>query len=113
MKITIKGLNSLSDKLDKVAAVNMQAGLLKGSLRVERTAKELVPVDTGTLRNSITHDVKENSATVGTSISYAPDVEFGIGQPAQAFLTPALQLNIEDIKQDIINDIQKQLGGIT
>jgi len=113
MKITLKGFESLSNKLDKVADVYPTQGLLKGALRVERTAKELVPVDTGMLRNSITHTADMKSARVGTSLSYAPDVEFGTSvQRAQPFLNPALALNRQDIVDDISEDIQKQLGGI-
>ena len=113
MNIFIKGIDSLSNKLDKVAAVSANAGILKAALRIERTAKELVPVDTGTLRNSITHVVDNNTAKVGTSIEYAPDVEYGTSsQKAQPFLGPALTLNRKDIEQDIADDIRNQLGGI-
>lgn len=37
---------------------------------------ELVPVDTGRLRGSITHEVRENSVIVGTNVEYAAAVEF-------------------------------------
>jgi HK97 gp10 family phage protein len=50
--------------------------------QAEGYAKDLAPVDTGALRNSITHKVvdSEPSAYIGTNMEYAPYVEFGTGQ---------------------------------
>ena len=51
-------------------------------LAAEDYAKRLCPVDTGNLRNSITHtvDTAEKSAYVGTNSEYAVYVEMGTGQ---------------------------------
>lgn len=43
---------------------------------VEGHAKEYSPVDTGNLRNSITHEPGEDCEYVGTNVEYAPYVEF-------------------------------------
>ena len=50
-------------------------------LVAEGYAKKLCPVDTGNLRNSITHTVDEgeNSAYIGTNTKYAAYVELGTG----------------------------------
>lgn len=48
-------------------------------LAAEGYAKNLCPVDTGVLRNSIAHTVQDNSVYVGTNVEYAPYVEFGTG----------------------------------
>lgn len=50
-------------------------------LVAEGYAKKLCPVDTGNLRNSITHTVDEgeNSAYIGTNTEYAAYVELGTG----------------------------------
>ena len=47
----------------------------------ESIAAGLCPVDTGNLRNSITHTVKkgEKAAYIGTNVEYAPYVELGTG----------------------------------
>ena len=47
-------------------------------IEAEGDVKELVPVDTGRLRNSITHAVDEGGkyAIVGTNVEYAESVEF-------------------------------------
>lgn len=57
-------------------------GLEKCGMVAESYAKEKCPVDTGQLRNSITHKVVEDDKTVyiGTNMEYAPYVELGTGQ---------------------------------
>lgn len=54
-------------------------GLTLGCLVIERNAKQGAPVDTGNLRNSITHKVEEDTGYVGTNCDYAPYVEIGTG----------------------------------
>lgn len=63
-------------------------------LAAEGYAKKACPVDTGNLRNSITHAVEsgEDAVYVGTNVEYAPHVELGTRrQDAQPFLRPAAQ----------------------
>ena len=48
--------------------------------KVESYAKGLAPVDTGALRNNITHTVEGDTAVVGSAIHYAPYVELGTGR---------------------------------
>lgn len=50
--------------------------------QAEGYAKDLVPVDTGNLRNGISHKVDsgEPAAYIGTNSEYAAYVEFGTGQ---------------------------------
>lgn len=66
-------LNNLDRVLD-VGEVLEEACLL-----VENTAKQYCPVDSGQLRNSITHQVTGNIGYIGTNVEYAPYVEFGTG----------------------------------
>lgn len=49
-------------------------------LSAERFAKAETPVDTGRLRNSITHalDMGENAVYIGTNVEYAPAVEMTV-----------------------------------
>ena len=56
--------------------------LEKCGLTAEGYAKKLCPVDTGNLRNSITHtvDEEEPSAYIGTNNEYAAYVELGTGK---------------------------------
>ena len=59
--------------------------------KAESYAKRLCPVDTGNLRNSITHQqMDENTEVIGTNVEYAPYVELGtIHMGARPYLRPA------------------------
>ncbi len=67
---------------------------------VERTAKQIVPIKTGTLKRSITHVTQKTKAIVGSNLSYAPHIEMGTTKhAAQPYLRPALMANIDKIKR--------------
>lgn len=64
-------------------------------IKAEKYAKARCPVGTvestgikgyrgGTLRNSITHMVNDNTVSIGTNVEYAPYVELGTGPYFQA-----------------------------
>ena len=69
----------------KEVSAAIKAALLRGlekcGLVAEGYAKKLCPVDTGNLRNSITHvvDEQEPAAIIGTDNEYAAYVELGTG----------------------------------
>lgn len=69
----------------KEISAEIKAALLRGlekiGLVAEGYAKKLCPVDTGNLRNSITHvvDEQEPAAIIGTDNEYAAYVELGTG----------------------------------
>lgn len=66
-------------------------GLEKIGLVAEGYAKKLSPVDTGRLRNSISHAVDSNDAYIGTNVEYAAYVELGTRKSrAQPYLIPAV-----------------------
>lgn len=97
LNIRVTGFDSLNRKLviypADVAEV-VRREIKSAALNIESTAKQLAPVDTGRLRNSITHDIRDNGhvAVIGTNVEYAPFVEFGTRRaPAQPFLFPAFQ----------------------
>lgn len=70
-------------------------------LLAEGYAKMLCPVDTGNLRNSITHDRGgEDFEVVGTNVEYAPYVEYGTSRmKAQPYIKPAVEEHAEEYKQ--------------
>lgn len=85
----------IQDNTDEVAAA-IGAAIARGleaiGLQAEGYAAQKCPVDTGRLRNSITHMRINNDAYIGTSIEYAPYVEYGTSrQKAQPFLRPAAE----------------------
>lgn len=68
-------------------------------LQAEGYAKLKAPVDTGRLRNSLTHQVEasEEAVYIGTAVEYAPYVEFGTRRSkAQPFLEPAVMDHLDE-----------------
>lgn len=59
----------------------LNAALEECGLIAEGYAKENCPVDTGNLRNSITHQVnaEEGEMIIGSAVEYAPYIELGTG----------------------------------
>lgn len=78
MQIT---LEDHSDEVYKELEAACQLALEKCGMVAEGYAKKLCPVDTGNLRNSITHMVSdsEKAAYIGTNSEYAVYVECGTG----------------------------------
>lgn len=75
----------LHDHSDEVLAALQEAAeraLEKCGLVPEGYAKRLAPVDTGNLRNSITHkvDPEEPAVYIGTNSEYGAYVELGTGK---------------------------------
>lgn len=69
-------------------------------MQAENYAKLLCPVDTGNLRNSITHEQGgENFEVVGSNVFYAPYVEYGTSRSkAQPYLKPAVEDHVQEYK---------------
>ena len=64
-------------------------------------AKDLVPVDTGALKESITLEIEQSQATISSSLEYATPVEYGTSrQAAQPYMRPAAE------------EVRRQLPGI-
>ena len=83
------------DNAQRIAEAIDQAlakALEEAGLVAEGYAKKACPVDTGRLRNSITHQVRpsEKSVYIGTNVEYAPYVELSTSRTkGQPFLRPA------------------------
>lgn len=79
MKITLE--DHSAEVLEALESA-CQRALEKCGLVGEGYAKKLCPVDTGNLRNSITHmiDEQESAAYIGTNVEYAAYVELGTGK---------------------------------
>jgi HK97 gp10 family phage protein len=110
MATAIINLSSLLSKLTKLENIESEVkkGIQKGALRVEASAKDLCPVETGNLRASIKTEVAELEAAVGTNVNYAEYVELGTNKmAAQPYLYPALASN----KQKILEDVAKAIKG--
>lgn len=68
------------DGLDKWANIDLTNAMELIGIDVENNARIHCPVDTGILRNSITHQLQSNNEVeIGTNLFYAPFVELGTG----------------------------------
>lgn len=107
------GITVNQDNREQWARMFNQAlakGLEEVGLTAEGYAKKKCPVDTGRLRNSITHVVRasEKAVYIGTSVSYAPYVELGTRHmKARPYLRPAASGH-RDVYKGIL---KKNLGG--
>ena len=82
-------------------------------LQAEKHAKEALTkqgaVDTGRLRNSVTHQViSETAVAVGTSVEYAPYIEFGTSKMnARPYIKPAVENYQNEYKIIIENELRR------
>lgn len=93
--------------LTRLNGWDIHVALEQMGLVAERYAKQLCPVDTGRLRNSITHQVSlgESAVYIGTNVEYAPYVELGTHrQKAQPYIRPAITNHADEYRK-IINDV--------
>lgn len=91
LHLTIPALNNLIQRFkgaDKIVTEELATAGKRAGFLVERQAKQFAPVDTGTLRRSITSTGSPFGTTVaplavttlvGTNVPYARAVEFGRG----------------------------------
>lgn len=85
-RITVEGLDRVVARLQDMQlwAGPLRKGLDKAGFIVESEAKKNAPVDRGTLRASIAHEVEQATVPryvkVGSNLHYAPLMEFGTGR---------------------------------
>lgn len=80
----IEFIDNSAKVLEEFEAACLRA-LERCGMQAEGYAKDLTPVDTGNLRNSISHKVddREKSVYIGTNNKYAAYVELGTGKYAE------------------------------
>ena len=80
-KMDVKFIDNSEEIKDNMKNALLRA-LEKIGMTAEKYAKRLCPVDTGNLRNSITHRVDEGepAAYIGSDTEYAAYVELGTGK---------------------------------
>lgn len=91
--IKIEGLEALADGLaKKVDLHDVRALIAYHTAEMQQTAQMVVPVDTGTLKRSITSQITDGGLTgeVEPHTDYAAYVEYGTRfQEAQPYMEPA------------------------
>lgn len=132
-------IDSFIAKAGQIDNIVLDEAVDKACLIVENAAKKNVPVDTGALRRSITHEVENGTGYIGTNLEYAPYVEYGtgifaaagdgrkerwsyqtadgqwhstVGQHPQPFLHPALDNNRKKVMDAIKRYYIKKLKEI-
>lgn len=137
--IRIEGLDNLKGALQRFPDETRKAamrGMRQGVLRVQRSAREKAPVDTGHLRRSIATSIRSMArgvlGIVGTAVKYAPFREFGtrphfvpkeyiglwakrhgfgytglrVSGRATPFLRPGLEENVRAVVADLVREIR-------
>ena len=98
------------DNTDEVLAALEKAkkrGLEAIGLTAEGNAKKETPVDTGRLRNSISHTADDEAAYIGTNVEYAPYVELGArGRQGKHMLQRSATEHTDEYKR-IMEDAMK------
>ena len=76
--------------------------------KAESYAKALCPVDTGNLRNSITHFQQGEDEYVATNVHYAPYVELGTRRmkTPRPYLKPAAEDHAAEYKAVLENELR-------
>ena len=113
MGVRIEGLDRLRRKLGVLNDAERAAArteVKRGALHIQAEAKRRAPVDTGRLRNSITHEERDDglAAVIGTNVEYAPYQEFGTRfHAAQPFLLPAFELERPQFMRRLQRELER------
>lgn len=106
LEIREDNAQQIADAIDQALAKALE----EVGLVAEGYAKKACPVDTGRLRNSITHQVRpsEKSVYIGTNVEYAPYVELGTSRmEPQPFLRPAAKDHEGTYKKIFESELKK------
>ena len=112
MVIKVINLDKCIKKFGDISGIDLMPEITEAVRKVQRTARDIVPVDTGELQRSIRTKLypKQNSGIVYTLLEYAPYIEFGTRKMvAQPFLIPAMNNNRAGINQSLKKYIKEQL----
>lgn len=100
-------LKDNSEEVKSLMTSALARALEKIGLVAEGYAKRLCPVDTGRLRNSITHADDGEAEYIGTNVEYAPYVELGTSRTrAQPYLKPAVVDHANEYKEIVEAEMQ-------
>lgn len=92
-------LTNNADQFRAELPKRIEQALIAIGLTAETYAKRDCPVDTGRLRNSITHAYDDDSAYIGTNVEYGKYVELGTSRmAARPYLGPAATQHSQEYK---------------
>lgn len=106
LKIEIN-TGDLAKDLEKAVIEDLERGVAKATQYCCDRAKDLCPVDTGNLRNSISCESDGLEGCIYTNVEYAPYVEYGTSKmKEQPFMHPAIEDNVELITYIIEKELK-------
>lgn len=135
-KVTVKvnsNKQAILDEFRRQKKVALEAVGLQGETNAKMHISAVGAVDTGRLRNSISHATDDDSAYIGTNVEYGVYVELGtgiyaseggrstpwsykddegnwhttVGMKPRPFLAPAVQEHIDEYKELVENYMRK------
>lgn len=113
LRIEMKGIEKaiqVLSKLERQLPGKIEEKLREVALTVEATAKNLAPVRTGRLRDSIQAEVREKKIVLKSDVEYAGFVEYGTRFMApRSFMRQALQTHLQDVKDALRRAFQEAL----
>ena len=106
-------LKSNLTKIAQRAPEHAKAALLQTAADIVTIAKQIVPVDTGALKQSIgAEPITSHLIHIGSDMHYAGYVEYGTSvSPAQPWLTPAMAQSEETFKVRLAEKIKEAADG--
>lgn len=84
---------SYADEVKEALIKTQKKGLRAIAITAKNHAVDIVPVDTGRLRNSLTYDSDDTTAIIGTNVEYATTVE-----KRKPYITPAIMNHANEYK---------------
>jgi HK97 gp10 family phage protein len=110
MFIKIINLDKCIKEFGNIGDIDLKPALTLATRKVQATAKQLAPKDTGILEGSIRTSTFKSSGVVYTNTEYAPYQEFGTSKmKAQPFMIPAMKLNDKWIKDLFKNYLKREM----
>jgi HK97 gp10 family phage protein len=106
MVIKVLNLAKCIKEIGQIGNIDLSEPIGNGTRKIERTAKNLCPVDTGTLRSSIHAkplwgSTYKHGGVVYTAVEYAGYQEFGTSRMrAQPYMRPAFNIERDGILRE-------------
>lgn len=111
--VTVKLSNDMTEAVKKASRESIERALEMCGLVAEGYAKQYLTakgaVDTGRLRNSVTHSRSGDTMYVGTNVEYAPYIEFGTSKmKPRTYIKPSIADHVDQYKEIIKGELIKQ-----
>jgi HK97 gp10 family phage protein len=111
--VGVTGADNVFAKLANALNIDLMPVQKAGARLVQKTAKDLAPVDNDALRGTIFVDTDEDTAYVAAPMEYAIHQEFGTRyQKGKSFLRPALQQRKKAIQDAVKRHVNNTIRGL-